>query len=156
MAMSGLSLSSPSPAVRHHAGALQSIHLLVLRLAAGGLMILFRGWTEVIVAWDFLWKDDRSAWALCETVKSWGVPQPVVVTSAVVLLGFAACCLLILGLVTRLSALVLLLITGFVLFKSFGQEGARVELTVFYVVSYFLLLLSGPGLVSLDALLKRR
>ena len=93
------------------------------------------------------------------TLDSLGVPAPVVMGYVVTFVELVGGVLLILGLLTRLAALVLAidLIVAIILVKTkvglIASSAAGAELDLAYVAAFVALLLMGPGKASLDRLI---
>ncbi len=90
------------------------------------------------------------------TLDSLGVPAPVVMGYVVTYAELAGGVLLVLGLLTRLAALVLTidLVVAIALVKVdvglIGTTGTGAELDLAYIAAFLALLLMGPGSASLD------
>jgi putative oxidoreductase len=124
----------------------RDIGLLVLRVGAGAMMLFGHGWGK---------------FSALMAGKAGSFPDPIGLGSEVsmvlaVFAEFVCAILLVLGLGTRLAAiplLVTMLVAGFVVHGAdpWGEK----EMALLYAVSYLTLLLTGPGRISLDALVTR-
>lgn len=123
-----------------------SIGLLVLRLGAGGLLLCGHGWGKLMNA-------SESASGFADPIglgPAWS--YWLVVFAEVICAGLVA-----VGLLTRLSTLPIL---GFLAVAGFIQHAhdpwPRRELAFLFAVPFLVLLLTGAGRFSLDALVKPR
>ncbi len=123
--------------------------LTVLRLVVG-LVFVVHGWRKVMVGLD----------QVSESFAGHGIPLPVVSAVLATLAEFVGGVLLVAGFKTRLAAIppaivmVVAMVTvhlrhGFFLPKGF-------EYTLVLLAALVTLLLSGPGLFSVDGLLRKR
>jgi putative oxidoreductase len=92
------------------------------------------------------------------TLDSLGVPAPILAGYVVTFVELGGGILLVLGLLTRLAALLLTidLVVAIVLVKTkvglIGQMAAGAELDLAYIAAFLALFLMGPGKASLDRL----
>lgn len=91
----------------------------------------------------------------------WGIPLPAFSAALSAGVEFVGGILLMLGLATRLTAAVMafnmVVAIAFVVIKNVGGLDDFVELDeVLYILVFFWLLMAGPGMASLDAVLARR
>jgi putative oxidoreductase len=113
--------------------------ILIMRLAAGSMM-LTHGYPKLI--------------GFTTKVKTF--PDPIGLGSefALLLTVFAellCSALLILGLMTRLALIPLIITMAVVVFVIHGGDPfGKIELGLFYLVTYLFLMLTGPGKFSLD------
>lgn len=123
-----------------------SLGLLLLRLAAGGLIAVTHGWAKVT---DFAQLKDTFPDPLGMGSSLW------LSSTAAVEVGCGA--LVVLGLATRIAALPLAFTTGVAAFAiQRDAPFAEKELPLLYLAAYLALLLNGAGIFSLDARLARR
>lgn len=121
------------------------IALLLLRLAAGGMM-LTHGWAKL-----------SNYTELSETFMDpvgWG-PGPSLML--IIFAEFFCSIAIILGLLTRLAAIPLVIgmfVAAFVAHQPFSISGS--ELPLLYLVVFMALLIAGPGRYSVDAIIYRR
>jgi putative oxidoreductase len=118
---------------------------------------------RLVVGWVFMW----SGWAklnnlpqMIENFKGWGIPYPEIMTPFVSGVEFAGGLFLLLGLLTRISAvpLVIVMIVAIISAK-WDQIDSLETLLGFEEVAYMALFgwlaVSGPGPISLDHLLQK-
>lgn len=123
-----------------------AIGLLVLRLAAGGFLLYGHGWGKLI--------------HYAERAPKFANPiglGPELSFALVVFAEVACSALVMLGLLTRLACVPLVIFFLVAVFiqhaaDSFGDK----ELAYVYLGSFLALLLTGPGRLSVEALLSRR
>lgn len=126
---------------------------LILRWCAGLSLIVFHAWDEVMAGWKHLW--EKTAWPYAGEIAERGFPLPEVVAIASAVAAMLGSLFLVSGLLCRISALVLLLCTLVAIFL-YGRIPDTGEKLMLYAGIYFVLVLSGPGRFSLDALLSGR
>ncbi|MES2708394.1 MAG: DoxX family protein [Verrucomicrobiota bacterium] len=143
---------TPSTHPQGFSSLLQAVGLLLLRLTAGLSLLVWHGWREAFGAWLHLWR--KTAWPFPETLKSLGFPWPLPVGVALVVIGVFCSIFLVLGLLTRVSAALLgtAAVTSAILYQAYPD---RAEKYLLYAGAYLALLLSGPGWLSADGLLRR-
>ena len=130
----------------------RDVGLLILRLGAGLTLGFFHGWQHLMRGWQHLWY--KQPWNLVDLLKEWGLPFPVVLATAAGLI-FGLCSVgIFLGLLSRFSALLLLICALVGAFFSLFQPEA--EMLWLYATVYVVLLFCGPGCFSLDHVLNRR
>ncbi len=125
-------------------GALH-LSLLILRLSAGGFM-LTHGYPKLqrVLAGEFRFGDPLGL-------------GPEVSLVLAVFAEFLCSILIMLGLSTRLAAVPLIVTMTVAAFVSHGNNPfARKELALMYLVAFTILLISGPGKISVDALIRNR
>ncbi len=130
----------------------RDVGLLLLRIGAGLTLGLSHAWQHLILGWNHIWK--KEAWSLVDLLQEWGLPAPMVLASIASVI-FALCSLgLVLGVLTRLSALLLLVcaVTGL----AFTLFSPSAEMLWLYATIYAVLFICGPGCFSIDFLLNRR
>jgi putative oxidoreductase len=125
---------------------LASLGLLVLRLGAGGLLFYGHGMSKLM---GFSQRAGRFSDPL-------GVGSPASLALAV--FAEVLCALLVvLGLGTRIAALILVGFFGVLFFIHHAQDPFRQkELSIVYLIPFLTLVLTGPGRLSLDAWLAKR
>lgn len=125
-------------------GLIQDLGLLLLRLGTGGLMLM-HGWPKLM---SYSEKAAKFSDPL-------GIGSPA--SLALVIFAEVVCAILIMaGLTTRLAALVLTINFAVIVQVVHAADPIKEkELAVFYLVLYAALLLTGPGKLSLDRLIKR-
>ena len=121
---------------------------LIIRLAAGGLMI-HNGLDKLADVQGF-----------ADNVVTYiGLPYPISFTYCAAYIEIVGAALIMLGLLTRLSALALLATMGVAIFFHIKGNGLKVtplETASLYGALYFFFLVNGPGQWSLDALIAKK
>lgn len=129
-------------------GSLFQIGWLIIRLAAGGLMI-HNGLDKLADIQGF-----------ADNVVSYiGLPYPVFFTYCAAYVEVISAGLIILGFLTRPNALALLATMGVAIFFHIKGNGLKVtplETASLYGALYVFLLVNGPGQWSLDALIAKK
>ena len=120
-----------------------SLSLLLIRLAAGLLMLINHGLDKLM---HFGQKSSGFA-------DPFGVGSTLSL-SMVVFAEFFCAAFIVLGLFTRLAAIPLVIAMGVAFFithsMNFGAGKGGGELALLFLVSYLVILIAGPGKVSLD------
>jgi uncharacterized membrane protein YphA (DoxX/SURF4 family) len=140
-------------------GPLPLVHfsLFLLRSLTGLALIYYQGWNQVVFGWKFLW--DQHPWPLVEHFQG---TQPLLVAVLfswlTAVFFFLAPLLLMVGFLTRLSAVLIFL--GLVLALNADLDGViSPSLHTQTVVLYFLItlffILNGGGAVAMDRLFDR-
>lgn len=127
--------------------------LLLLRLAAASSLILWHGMTEGQGAWDHVWK--KTPWIFRDSMDGLGFPFATPVSIAAVCAGLLGSLFIAIGLLSRVSAIVLLVcaVTGALLYVNYPAQSEALGL---YAVIYLVIALCGPGRFSLDGILTRK
>ncbi|CAN5182454.1 hypothetical protein BH23VER1_BH23VER1_33130 [soil metagenome] len=132
----------------------RALAALVLRAGLGLTLILFHGFPEIRLAWEFVWED--APWPLVDHVRALGIPLANFVTPAAVTIGLAAAVALTIGLLTRIAATILLAIMVAAAIGLVSPPASPlVELAFTYIVGFTALVCLGSGIFSLDALLSK-
>lgn len=126
--------------------------LLILRLTAGGVLLMFH-WREALAAWQFVWH--KQPWDYLESIRASAFPLPEAVACGSTVLGLLCAVFIVTGMLTRISALVLLALTA-VTFFLYMWVPVVAEVTMLYGGLLLVLFISGPGTLSCDALLRDR
>ena len=136
--------ASSSPLARH-------CGLLVLRLTAGGSLLFWYGGREAMGAWSHVWQ--KTPWALPGQLTALGFPAGLTLALLLVSLVLLGSLFIILGLLTRLSAITLGLVslTTAFLYTAFPEIE---EQALLYTGICLAICLSGPGLFALDRVLR--
>lgn len=122
----------------------------VLRIGAGVVLMSRHAWEGLLQAYDFLWKETPWDWVpLLEAEK---VPFPHLVAPALAVLLFAIATAWIAGFLTRLFALLMLVLSGIALSTAGAAHPAFSELGWLYGLIAITLILYGSGAFSLDQL----
>jgi putative oxidoreductase len=120
--------------------------LLVLRLGSGGLMLFAHGWGKLA---GF---SERAANFRDPLVLGPELSLALTVFSEVVCAG-----LVMLGLATRLASIPLVITMAVIVFIIHGADPFRQqELPLLFGLAFLTLLFTGPGKLSLDALISKR
>ncbi|UYQ91316.1 DoxX family protein [Chitinophaga horti] len=118
--------------------------MLGLRLALGIFMILNHGWPKLMMNFAHLAQKFNDPL---------GVGKSASLGMAVFAEVFCSV-FLILGLFTRLALVPLLILTAVIVFRIHLHDGSgKLELPVFYLVGYLVLMFCGPGRVSIDGMI---
>lgn len=134
---------------------LADLGLLVIRLLAAATFAYYQLVDQFHFAVDYLW--DGADWNLVSQLAERGLPYADIVASASVGLQIATLFGVVLGIFTRINALLFTLMMGFVLFSaidlssSLNPQGLALYLTVFLGLAC-----GGAGRLSLDHLLAGR
>jgi uncharacterized membrane protein YphA (DoxX/SURF4 family) len=140
--------SSPAqvPRLSLHVG------LLVLRITTGGSLIAWHVAREGIGGWAHIW--DKTSWTLPVALASLGFPVALPLAISLVVITLLGSFFMMLGLLTRLSAFVLmaLAIVTALLYHAFP---ATAQLAVLYAGSFLAIALCGPGLFACDRVLRQ-
>ena len=133
--------------------ALRDIGLAVLRVVTGLTVVGFHARDEVMNGWRHLWH--KEPWAFAASLAESQFPLPVVVATVASVVALLSSLFLVSGLLTRLSAGLML---GMAMVGAFLYWSIPVtaEKLVIYMAIYGALLLAGPGRFSMDALLAGR
>lgn len=135
--------------------ALASVSLLLFRAGCAGSLLYFHGWANALGAWNHFWKSDP--WPLVDRLQAAGYPIPVAFATAAAVILLVAPISIILGFLTRLSALLVLAVVIAALPAVLGSgEPLPQELSLFYLLGYFLLLLQGGGGYGLDSAFRKQ
>lgn len=132
---------------------LRDFGLLLLRIAVAFSLLAWHGWDLSLGAWKHVW--NKQAWDFADTLQSHGFPAPSAVGVVVAVVLVFCCLFLFFGLLTRLSAalvLVGMLVTGF-LYTSYREV---IEPATLYSAILLVLCISGAGRFSMDTLLSGR
>jgi uncharacterized membrane protein YphA (DoxX/SURF4 family) len=132
---------------------LKDLALALARILIGGSVIYFHGWGEVVGGFNHFF-GPKAPWALPGLLESAGLPYGLAFAVLFSVLAGAAAWALIIGLLSRVAALVLLGITGVLFFVA--QNDLLRELAVVYSSAFIVLFLAGPGRLAVDALFTRR
>ena len=142
------SRSAPATAsfpLARHAG------LLVLRLTAGGSLLCWYGFREVTGAWSHIWH--KTPWALPGQLAVLGFPFSLPLGLLLVCFTLLGAAFIILGLLTRLSAAILGLVSVTTAFLYTAYPEIE-EQALLYTGLCLAVCLGGPGLFALDQLLR--
>ena len=144
-------LHDPAP----ERSASSDVGLLLIRLLPALAFVYYQLAAQLRLAADHVW--DGTGWELVDELAAIGAPSPEL--AAPVGLGILAAALggVVAGLFTRLSALLALLVVGFLLFTGVGLSTSLVPQTLVLYLSVLAgLACGGGGRLSLDHLLAGR
>lgn len=139
-------VASTNAATRH-------LGLLILRLTAGGSLLFWYGGRQALVGWSHIWH--KTPWALPGQLTSLGFPLGVPTAIFLVVLTLLGSLFVMIGLLTRLSALSLGLVAS-VTALLFTAHPAIEEPAILYTGLCLAISLCGPGLLALDEVLKSK
>ena len=122
--------------------------ILVLRLGLGSMVFVIHGYHKLLGG--SAWLHDGSPWPLADEVAEMHFPMPVAAAFAATAAQLVCPLFLLLGLLTRLNALILTGTLGVAVLQNL-TAGRDPQLAVLYVLAYVSLVLSGGGRWSLDA-----
>jgi len=137
----------PAGSVIHDAG------LLILRWCAGLTLIIMHAREEGIRGWGHVWH--KEPWTFAAEITERGFPFPQAVAIAAVIAAIIGSAFIVTGLLCRVSALVLLACTMCGLFL-YGRVPDIAERLALYAAIYAVLVICGPGRISLDAIFSNR
>lgn len=125
------------------------LSLMVLRWVTAGAFLYFHAWEVAKGGYMRVWWE--APWPFVEQVREAGFPQPLVLAFVGAAVGFFGGVLLLLGLMTRISAGALVVVFLFVLIACLRAGNmAGVEVCLLYCTCSFLLLVLGPGRFAMD------
>ena len=120
--------------------------LLLLRIVAGGFMVINHGWGK-------LNKMLEGNWSFADPI---GVGEEL---SLILTVGaeFACALFIVFGIITRIAAVPLVITMAVAAFIVHGSDGlGKQELAIIYLAMYSVILISGPGKYSLDRQLLKK
>ncbi|MEN2998301.1 MAG: DoxX family protein [Brevinematia bacterium] len=126
--------------------------ILILRIVSGITMALFHGWGKLLGIINFL---SGKEWKFVDKVANLGLPLPGLFAILTGLIEFLCSILLLLGLFTRINALLLTSVMIVALYYNI-RSGNPYELTLLYLAIFISLLILGGGKYSLDHLLYKK
>lgn len=128
--------------------------LLLLRVAAGGMLLALHGWGKVKGIFGMLGGEE---WGFVGFVGSIGFPMPKLFAVLAALAESLGALLLLVGLFTRWAALVVALNMAVAVYYHLALDpNQRYELAALYLAVALLLALGGPGAASVDAVVRHR
>jgi uncharacterized membrane protein YphA (DoxX/SURF4 family) len=125
---------------------------VLLRIGAGLVLMFRHAWEGVFQAYRFLWEE--IPWDWVRLLETHGVPFPHLTAPALAALLFAVALAWIAGFLTRLFALLMLVLCGLALTLAGGEHPSFSEISWLYALIAFTLLLYGSGAISLDQLFR--
>ena len=125
---------------------LLDVGLLVLRCGVGLCLVIVHGWSKLGAAIAFF---QGREWELVDLVRSLGFPAPGFFAICAALSESVGATLVACGLCTRLAAAT---VTFNMLVASYAdlKDRSSMESAYLYGLPFFVLLLTGPGTLSLD------
>ncbi len=132
---------------------LRDYALLVLRVGMALAFLLFHGIRGLLRAWQY--GAEGTAWGWVSFIEGKGLPLPGLVAIVFAVVAALGALLLMAGLLTRLTALVLGMGVFVVLGLHFGQP-EMCERLLLYLVGLAALLVGGAGRLSGDAVIHGR
>ena len=130
---------------------LSHVSLLVLRLGAVAILVFYHLWAEGHAAWEFLWR--QQPWPLIGTLDSSKFPYPKILAVAAAGICTLASVTIVLGFLTRLSALLIVCVLTAAIPISFASTAPiHRELHSFYILGFSMILLMGGGRHALDSI----
>lgn len=133
------------------ANVARNLGLLVLRLATGGALLYWHGWKGSLAAWSHIWH--KTTWDLPGQLATLGFPIPLPLGLTLVVTALLGSLFLILGLLTRLSAVLLALLAVITALLYRAHPGIA-EMAVLYTGACLTISLCGSGAMALDRLLR--
>lgn len=129
----------------------RSIGLLTLRLVTGGALLFWHGWSQGRSAWSHIWQ--KTPWDLPGVLAAMGFPLSLALAFALVLIVLLSASFLMIGLLTRLSALLLasLAIIASALYHAYPGIA---ETAVLYAGAGLTSACCGPGAFAVDRALR--
>lgn len=119
------------------------ISMLLLRIAAGGTMAYVHGWAKL-----------KNFTGYARDFDSYFGMSPTLSLSLAIFAEFFCAIFIVLGLFTRLSTIPLLICMSVAFFIAHhGSILAKGELSFIYLAMFLVILLVGPGRVSVDRLI---
>lgn len=143
-------MPAPPPLTEVASSLLRDVGALLARLLTAWSLVVFHGWDEARAGFRHFF-GPKEPWPLSEAITASGLPAGLAVATT---LTFALCgvaAAFALGLLTRVAALVLLVVTIGV--AALASADALQESAGAYAAVACALLFGGPGHVSLDALI---
>ena len=130
----------------------RTLATLFLRAGAGAILAINHVIPELVPAWHFVW--DSQPWGFVGMLAEMGTPFPALIAPAYILVASLAILALVFGLITRLSAIVLTILAVIAFPTAYAVGFA--ETSLLYILIFGAIVLLGPGILSLDALLTYR
>ena len=136
--------AAPTPITRH-------LGLLLLRLTAGGSLLFWYGGRQAITGWNHIWH--KTPWDLLGQLTALGFPLSLTVGIFLVILTILGSTFIMLGLLTRLSAMALGMV-GAVTALLYTAYPEIEEQALLYTGLCLAISLCGAGPFALDTLLR--
>ena len=129
--------------------------LLIIRVITVLALGYYQIFSHLKSVWELLW--EQKEWALIAQIEALKLPFPSAITTALILLLLLSMIALVIGIFTRINALVLLILLGFVLVAQLRLSlSLNPQTLVLYIGIMFALIFSGGGRFSLDFFLASR
>lgn len=133
---------SPSP--------LSSLSLFLFRVGCCALLVYYHAWSNAVAAWNYIWKGEP--WTLIEELQTLQYPFPPALAITASVICSVASVSIILGFLTRLSALLVFAVLVFVIPVTISSgDPLRLELTLFYLLGFSLIIFQGGGAFGADS-----
>ncbi|MEM7011723.1 MAG: DoxX family protein [Verrucomicrobiota bacterium] len=133
--------------------------MFVLRFLSGVALVYYQGWKQLQQGWGYLWSDGK--WELVDhfVARGQGTPVSMLFAILVAVFYFVSPVLLMLGFLTRLSALVIFI--GIMVTINLGLQGVistslHSQTTALYLLVCVFFILNGGGIIAVDRLFDRR
>lgn len=126
--------------------------LLIVRLAAGLMLLGFHGWSKLVAAFGYIFQGQE--WRFVDGVAGLGFPLPGFFAVCAALAESVGALLLAAGLFTRYAAAFVTVNFIVATYRHLSTD-MRFELAAMYLAFALLFLLGSPGRYSLDAALRR-
>ena len=136
--------TAPTSITRH-------LGLLLLRFTAGGSLLFWYGGRQAITGWNHIWH--KTPWALPGQLAGLGFPLSLTVSIFLVILTILGSTFIMLGLLTRLSAIAMGVVAAVtaLLFTAYPEIE---EQALLYTGLCFAISLCGAGPFAVDKLLR--
>ncbi len=129
--------------------------IIPLRVGAGASLLYLHAWSQAVAVFYFLW--NRSSWDAISQLEKVGLPFPTMLAVVAALLAFLVAVSWLFGFLTRFSSFLFLPVAlGALWVANRNLKFIDAEISVLYFLIALTLLISGPGWLSLDHLLRQR
>jgi uncharacterized membrane protein YphA (DoxX/SURF4 family) len=146
-------MPTPTPFSEIAWGFFRDVGLLLGRLLAAWSIVIFHAWGEAIAGYRHFF-GPKEAWSLSVEISRAGLPAALPLAVALTVALWAVAVAFSLGLLTRVAALVLVLISAVV--PAVIAIDQVQESSAAYAAVALILLFAGAGRISLDGLIRSR